>query len=284
MRTSEAHNIDACLVILGLLHLLGERKDSIFTKGTGIAVGYTGASLLSSYVAYLSPWVPAWLWLAVGSVMVLGVMITAISTVGAISTLAPNPKAFKMCLSLLLMVIVTEMGTTMLVYQKKALFLNSLTLHMKQEMEVSEAAYGVNISDTQMWDEIQLEMNCCGTEDYKDWFDTTFGNGTDVPDSCCLLISEGCGKGIKNDVTPEDDIETQGCLPTIIDDLKRDGETLSRGVWLPVCAMHVALLVLLLATSVFLHEGYTDSNFRVYSSSDVLPSPTRKYKTLVNDC
>ncbi|XP_063865158.1 tetraspanin-9-like isoform X1 [Scylla paramamosain] len=237
------------------------KKDPELDKGTGIAVGYTGASLLSSYVAYLSPWVPAWLWLAVGSVMVLGVMITAISTVGAISTLAPNPKAFKMCLSLLLMVIVTEMGTTMLEYQKKALFLNSLTLHMKQEMEVSEAAYGVNISDTQMWDEIQLEMNCCGTEDYEDWFDTTFGNGTDVPDSCCLLISEGCGKGIKNDVTPEDDIETQGCLPTIIDDLKRDGETLSRGVWLPVCAMHVALLVLLLATSVFLHEGYTDSNF-----------------------
>ena len=63
------------------------------------------------------------------------------------------------CLSLLLMAIVTEMGTTMLVYQKKALFLNSLTLHMKQEMEVSEAAYGLNISDTQMWDEIQLEVS-----------------------------------------------------------------------------------------------------------------------------
>ncbi|XP_045113694.1 tetraspanin-4-like [Portunus trituberculatus] len=256
----------------------------IIMAGTGIALGYTGASLLSSYVAYLSPWVPVWLWLAVGSVMVLGVMITAISTVGAISTLAPNPKGFKMCLSLLLMAIVTEMGTTVLVYQKKALFLNSLSLHMKQEMEVSEAAYGANISDTQMWDEIQLEMNCCGTEDYEDWFDTAFGNGTDVPDSCCLLISEGCGKGIKNDVTPEDDIETEGCLPTLIDDFKRDAETLSRGVWLPVCAMHVALFVLLLATSVFLHEGYTDSNFRLYSTSDVLPSPTRKYKTLVNDC
>ena len=69
---------------------------SLVVQGTGIAVGYTGASLLTSYVAYLSPWVPVWLWLAVGSVMVLGVMITAISTVGAISTLAPNPKGFKM--------------------------------------------------------------------------------------------------------------------------------------------------------------------------------------------
>ena len=52
-------------------------------------------------------------------------------------------------------------------------------------------------------------MNCCGTEDYEDWFATAFGNGTDVPDSCCLLISEGCGKDIKNDVSPEDDIETE---------------------------------------------------------------------------
>ena len=65
-------------------------------QGTGIAVGYTGASLLTSYVAYLSPWVPVWLWLAVGSMLILGVMISAISTVGAIATLSPNPKAFKL--------------------------------------------------------------------------------------------------------------------------------------------------------------------------------------------
>ena len=63
------------------------------------------------------------------------------------------------CLSLLLLVIVTEIASTMLVYKKKELFLRSLTLHMKKEMEVSEAAYGLNVSDTQMWDEIQLEVS-----------------------------------------------------------------------------------------------------------------------------
>lgn len=52
-------------------------------------------------------------------------------------------------------------------------------------------------------------MNCCGVESYEDWFPTSFGNGTDVPDSCCLLISEGCGKDIKNTVDPADDIETE---------------------------------------------------------------------------
>lgn len=66
-----------------------------FLQGTGIAVGYTGGSLLTAYVAYLSPWLPGWLWIAVGIIMVLGVGITATSTAGAIATLAPKPKAFK---------------------------------------------------------------------------------------------------------------------------------------------------------------------------------------------
>lgn len=65
-------------------------------QGTGIAVGYTGGSLLTAYVAYLSPWMPAWLWMAVGMIMVLGVAITATSSVGAIATLAPKPHAFKL--------------------------------------------------------------------------------------------------------------------------------------------------------------------------------------------
>ena len=52
-------------------------------------------------------------------------------------------------------------------------------------------------------------MNCCGTEGYEGWFDTAYGNGTDVPDSCCLLISEGCGKDLKNDADPDDVIVTE---------------------------------------------------------------------------
>lgn len=69
--------------------------DKLAFQGTGIAVGYTGGSLLTAYVAYLSPWMPPWLWMAVGLIMVLGVAITATSSVGAIATLAPKPHAFK---------------------------------------------------------------------------------------------------------------------------------------------------------------------------------------------
>lgn len=52
-------------------------------------------------------------------------------------------------------------------------------------------------------------MNCCGVVSYKDWFLTTFGNGTDVPDSCCLLVVEGCGKGVANLADPDDEVITE---------------------------------------------------------------------------
>lgn len=35
---------------------------------------------------------------------------------------------------------------------------------------------------------------------------------------------------------------TQGCLPTVLHSIGIDYHSLSRGVWLPVCAMHVALV------------------------------------------
>ncbi|XP_066971126.1 tetraspanin-4-like [Macrobrachium rosenbergii] len=256
----------------------------IIFAGTGIAVGYTGGSLLTAYVAYLSPWLPRWLWMAVSSIMTLGVAITATSTAGAISTLAPNPKAFKTCLSLLLLMVVTELCGTMFVYKKQNILGEALSSFMNNSMEATASSYGSDLSNTQLWDEIQSEMNCCGINDYKDWFDTAFGNGTDVPDSCCLLVEEGCGKGMANAVDPDDDIITEGCLPTVISNISLDYHSLSKGVWLPVCAMHVALIVLLMASSMFLQEGsYTATNLHVYTVTALQPSPSHKYHPL-EDC
>lgn len=255
----------------------------IIFAGTGIAVGYTGGSLLTAYVAYLSPWIPRWLWMAVATIMTLGVGITATSTAGAIATLAPNPKAFKTCLSLLLLMVITELTATGLVYQKQHILGQALSSFMGNAMQDTAVSYGSDASNTALWDEIQSEMNCCGVTDYKDWFATAFGNGTDVPDSCCLLIEDGCGKGIINVLDPADDIITEGCLPTIIHDISLDYHSLSEGVWLPVCAMHVALMVLLIASSMFLQESYTASNLRVYSVTSLPPATAHKYHPL-DDC
>jgi len=46
---------------------------------------------------------------------------------------------------------------------------------------------------TQTWDNLQKSAECCGTFGYKSWnISTKIGN--DVPDSCCVKGSPGCGR------------------------------------------------------------------------------------------
>ena len=52
------------------------------------------------------------------------------------------------------------------------------------------------------------QLNCCGIKDYSDWFATRFGNGANVPDSCCLLVTENCGENIASKTKPSDEIIT----------------------------------------------------------------------------
>ncbi|XP_076044326.1 tetraspanin-36-like isoform X2 [Oratosquilla oratoria] len=255
----------------------------IIFAGTGIAIGYTGGSLLVGYVAYLSPWLPGWLWILVAAILTGGVAVTAISTAGAIATLAPNFRAFKICLSLLLLLVSLELSITTLVHHRHLMLYEALQLYMGRAMNATTVGYGSNISDTQLWDEIQEEMNCCGVADYKDWFTTSFGNGTDVPDSCCLLVMDDCGKDVASKVDPSDDIITEGCLPVISGAISKDYYTLGKGVWVPVCTMHIALLVLLVAASMFMQEGHMARNLYIFSVSAVkLNSEDGKY-CLLND-
>jgi len=254
----------------------------IVFAGTGIAVGYTGATLLTAYVAYLSPWLPAWLWLAVAALMGLGVAISATSVVGAIAAIAPKPSAFKLCSRLLVLMAVGELVATGFVLTEQNQFGSALSNHMAVTMYQSQTDYSLNISDTQLWDEIQTEMNCCGVVSYQDWLGTTFGNGTDVPDSCCLLISEGCGKGIVNEVDPEDEIITEGCLPTILSALANDYITLGKGIWLPVLVLHIVLgLILLACAKAMPPESFKNSNLRAFSiAPPATPTANSKYQTL----
>ena len=61
-------------------------------QGTGIGVVVIGACLLS-WAAYLSMWMPTWVWLSFVGLTFLGVSITAFSTATAIATVAPDVKA-----------------------------------------------------------------------------------------------------------------------------------------------------------------------------------------------
>ncbi|XP_043381564.1 CD63 antigen isoform X2 [Chelonia mydas] len=59
-------------------------------------------------------------------------------------------------------------------------------------------------------DHLQENFQCCGAQNYTDWFNTTFGSlNSAVPNSCCKMITKSCGMNLSNDTA---NINQQGCI------------------------------------------------------------------------
>lgn len=72
---------------------------------------------------------------------------------------------------------------------------------------------------TEAWNIIQNDLQCCGVQSYIDWRSDTFLTAGDVPDSCCKVFQDGCGKGkgAMDEATASQFINTKGCLTTFED-------------------------------------------------------------------
>lgn len=64
--------------------------------------------------------------------------------------------------------------------------------------DVKEALenYKINASETRVWDHLQQEFECCGLNNYSDWYGQGDFDNHSLPDSCCFLFTLGCGQGI----------------------------------------------------------------------------------------
>lgn len=213
-------------------------------SATGLAVIVIGACLLS-WNAYLSEWMPVWTWVSLVSFTALGVGITATSVASAIATIAPNYSAAHKCLVMLLIFLGLEIAMSSYSALNQPKWSADLYLGLRKTMYGTLSSYSVNDTSKAMWDEIQLEMSCCGVENYEDWFNPYFENGKSVPDSCCLLPLDGCGRDIKNSIAIDDIIEVKGCLPTIAKGWKHTYQVLSKQALLPICVIQVIMILLI---------------------------------------
>ena len=71
-------------------------------------------------------------------------------------------------------------------------------------------------STTLAWNNLQTDFECCGVTEFTDWGINPMLNATNsVPDSCCKVVTEDCGRGALNKVIPEEirnwRIYTGGC-------------------------------------------------------------------------
>ena len=66
------------------------------------------------------------------------------------------------------------------------------------------------------WDDLQIDLQCCGGYGYVDYGGSPLGNTNSVPDSCCRRdhSGEGCGTGkiTENENKVRQEIYIDGCM------------------------------------------------------------------------
>ena len=131
------------------------------------------------------------------------ILFLAISTL--IGIYFESKRVLYFCIGVLMVIFGFEIGATMCCYflQMDALKLIINWLHSAQMTYVSSN----NSSET--WDSIQRHDQCCGVDSYKDWY--KYLNEFNVPDSCCINSTVGCGQVAVN----KTNVFTTGCRSAI---------------------------------------------------------------------
>ena len=73
----------------------------------------------------------------------------------------------------------------------------------------TQTAYVSSYNSSETWDSIQRHVQCCGVDSYKDWY--KYLNEFNVPDSCCINFTVGCGQVAVN----RSNVFTTGCRSAI---------------------------------------------------------------------
>lgn len=73
----------------------------------------------------------------------------------------------------------------------------------------------INKDDAAKWEATQHNLDCCGYDNFRDWFTTPNGDRTDVPDSCCKEFKNRCGLNAALIDNFDEKFHVRGCYPLI---------------------------------------------------------------------
>ncbi|EDO47593.1 predicted protein [Nematostella vectensis] len=172
---------------------------------------------------------------ATGYIIVIaaGALIALISFFGCCGAIKESRCLLAAFFTLLFIILATEAAGTALgfVYRDK------VNQKLRQDMNNTLDSYGQKGKEgiTLAYDLIQKMEKCCGINGYEDWQQTPFANGSStlVPDSCCKKETKDCGSNFA-----QDDINTKGCLGTIMKLLK-DNLMIVGGVGVGVAVIQI---------------------------------------------
>jgi len=158
--------------------------------------------------------------------IIVGVILTVVSFFGICAVCTDNGCLFKSFGCLMMLVVIAEFGIAIAILILKVDAEEAISSAMKDSLKDYDPL--VQSEVTTSWDTIQRNLDCCGVDTYMDWKNTTFNHpensttyGNNVPDSCCITESDGCGKDQLNPSTHGNGtIYEKGCFKTFEDDIE----------------------------------------------------------------
>jgi len=174
----------------------------------GLGMIGIGGFVLANMYAYLDLVDSTVLYATVG-VMVLGAVVAFINFFGCYGSCTKSKGMLTTFLVLKALVLVAEVAVVVLalVYKDK------ITTFASKAMRDGLQNYNQDgyQSITNVYNMVQHDLHCCGVNGYEDWAKTSFGQGKNVPDSCCETYQyEGCGANAL--VTDDSPVYQDGCL------------------------------------------------------------------------
>lgn len=145
----------------------------------------------------------------------LGAIIFSVSFFGCCGAIKESHVLTRVFTLLLGAIFFCELLAMLAAYHMRDQMLHSIERRMEAGMRNFFRGGYKGVSET--WNVVQHELECCGTQSYTDWINTTFSARENVPDSCCLSDVVGCGLGILNLGRHQASmkVHTRGCLEVL---------------------------------------------------------------------
>jgi len=185
----------------------------------GLGLVGIGGFVLANMYAYFELVSNTILYATVG-VMVLGAIVALINFFGCYGSCTKSSKMLTTFLVLKAVVFIVEVAVVVLALVYKG----EIKTFAAKVLNEGIVNYGEEGHEpiTNIYDTIQHDLQCCGVNGYKDWANSTWSKGKNVPDSCCIAELTGCGADAL--VSPAHvTIDQGGCLTKFTDYITNNG-------------------------------------------------------------
>ncbi|XP_041819278.1 CD63 antigen-like [Chelmon rostratus] len=135
----------------------------------------------------------------------VGVTIALVSLLGHVGAFLNNSSMVSCFICILIVIIIMEVltGAAFYIFRSRTALLQ---MNSGINSKAREVIYEYKPENRHAINRIQEKFRCCGADGSADWSKSVgWENHNAVPDSCCVVKSEGCGQ-------KKEEVHTKGCI------------------------------------------------------------------------